>query len=412
VVVARKLSLILPGVLVLLSGMHLFFAWRTNLFFSLDDFAVLAYFKGHTWIQMVEEFVMVGDVWGFRKILGYIYLRAIFDIFGVNAMAYTVGNHILHTVNVLLVYLVVTRLSENKWQGFFGAIVFNSTYLFYFSNVHEYLVTTLSLFCIYLFLVSKQLIWPALFFILALLTKELALSLPFGLIAISIFRHQKIKKTYFFWLIALFYGLYQLSFVISKASLPVNHTYATTFRIDRLVYNLKFYMPWWWVSLVVLCLPWAWRRRSVAFLATFIVSLVPALVLKNRQESYYWYLPSVYLVLYLGTCLPKLNIKTSVVYLGVFLLLGGRSLLPKVARQNFPNWQLESIREVVALIEEGVVNNPRVNTISLSGINLERDARLMLGSDVTDLFLQRTITDRYQFTYNQDLNVVQVVDRK
>jgi hypothetical protein len=63
-----------------------------------------------------------------------------------------------------------------------------------------------------------------------------------------------------------------------------------------------------------------------------------------------------------------------------FIIFGGRSVLPKIARQEFPNWQKESMKQVLDRVESG--------SRDFSDLNLERDAKLMIGSGTTDLFVK------------------------
>lgn len=391
-----------------LAGLHLVFALRTGLYFSQDDFAILAYFKTHSVGEMVVRFLTLGDLWNFHKVLGYLNLRLIFDLFGVNQFGYIFTNHLWHTINVLLVYFIVIKLTGDKVKSFFVSVLFNSSYLFYFSNIHEYLVTTLSLMSIYTFLVCKKIRWSILFFVLGLLTKEIGLTVPLVLVAINVYQRRSLGTTGWFWLLALIYGVYQTSFAMGKLVLPLDHPYAATTDLLTWWHNFRYYVSVRWVVLILAVLPLAIRKRSVMFLVAFLATLLPALVLKNRQEIYYWYLPSVYLLFYLGMSLPGFTLRSSFLYLALFLFLGGRGLLPIVARRSYPNWQLESIRQVLSRVQTEIKNDPKIKTIDLKEVKMERDAGLMVGSGVVDLFLPRSIFDKYVFEYNQDENELQV----
>lgn len=391
-----------------LAGLHLVYALRVGLYFSQDDFAILAYFKTHSVGEMAVSFLTLGDLWNFHKILGYLNLRLIFDLFGVNQFGYIFTNHLWHTINVLLVYFIIIKLTGDKVKSFFVSVLFNSSYLFYFSNIHEYLVTTLSLMSIYTFLVCKKIRWSILFFVLGLMTKEIGLSVPLVLVAINIYQKRSSGTTRWFWLLAMIYGAYQTSFAMGKLVLPLDHPYVATTDLLTWWHNFRYYVSVKWIVLILAVLPLAIRKRSAMFLVAFLATLLPALVLKNRQEIYYWYLPSVYLLIYLGTSLPRFTLRSSFLYLALFLFLGGRGLLPIVARRNYPNWQLESIRQVLSRVQTEIKNNPKIEMIDLKEVKMERDARLMVGSGVVDLFLPRSISDQYLFEYNQDENELQV----
>ncbi len=398
--------------LLLLSGLHLLYAWRTQLYFSQDDFTVLAYFKTYpVWI-MIRQFLIRGDPWGFHKLLGYLNLRLVYDLFGVQPWPYIINNHLLQTANVLLLYLITVRLTGERAKAFFLAIIFNATYLLYFSNVHEYLVTTLSLSTIYAFLTAGKRRWSVVLFVLALLTKEVAASLPLVLTAINISQRRSIRAVMPFWLLAGVYGLWQLSFASVRLTLPADQPYATTFQVSTWWRNLQLYLSPHWAVLLLCSLVLIWHRRSFWLLITFLVTLFPALMLKNRHEYYYWYLPSVYLMFYLGITIPQFNLRTWPLYVAIFFWLGGRQLLPIVARKTYPNWQLASIRQVLTQVQSSLKNNPETEEIDFATLKLERDARLLLDSNVIDLFLPATISAHYRFDYDQSQGVLKVVKAK
>lgn len=397
-------------ILLFLSALHLLFAIRTNLFFSQDDFAVLAYFKSHGVLEMINRFLTVGDMWGFRKILGYLELRLIYNFFGVNPIAYILNNHLWHTLNVILVYLVLLSSTKDKIRSLFAAVIFNASYLMYFSNVHEYLVTTLSLISIYLYIKNKGDFWSLVLFLLGLMTKELAIFAPMVLLAITINRKESLRRLVPFGVLVVVYGIYQFNFALGKIVLPIDHPYATTNDWVTWWHNFQFYVPPGWMVVIGGLLVTSLHKRTWTFLLAFILTLLPALILRNRQEAYYWYLPSAYLLISLGLTLPKLNFRSSLVYLLIFMLLGGRKVLPMIAWQSYPNWQKESVVNQVKLVSMEINKNPEVKIIEM-GDDKERDAELMLGSNVIDLFMPSDISNKYLFEYNQDQNELKVVKR-
>ena len=388
----NKWSAIFILLLTSLSILHLIFTIKTDAYFSLDDFAVLNYLQNHTILEMISQFLSQGDIWGFKKILGYLNFAAIFKLFGANPTAFIINNYLLHTANIILVFLISFRLTKDSFRSFFVSIIANSLYLTYFSNIHEYLVV-LFILSSALFYLNSRFKLSLVTFVLALLTKEIAFTLPFFLLAIN--PHQKLKERnlQFFMTLAI-YVLYQFFVGQSRFGLPIDHSYATSFSIPLIINNLKFYLPIWLVVLIFLF------ASPILFVS--LLSLIPSLLLVNRQEFYYLYLPLIYYSIFLASRLPRLNLKTSPIYLFIFLLLGGRKILPPIARQNYPNWQKVSIENVIKKVESNL-NQPEV---SLSDIHLERDAKLMLGSNTLNLFLDNNLSFQYRFSYNPDTQVV------
>jgi hypothetical protein len=382
------------GLLILLSGFHLLFTFKTNAYFSLDDFAVLNYLQTHSWSQMITQFLTQGDIWGFKKILGYLNFSLLFNIFGANPTAFIINNYLLHTANIILVFLISLRLTKDSLKAFFVSVIANSLYLTYFSNIHEYLVVLFILSSALLYLHSRFKL-SLVVFVLALLTKEIAFTLPFFLLAIN--HHQKLKESNLqFFIVLAIYVLYQLFVGPSKIGLPLNHSYATSFSLSLIINNLKFYLPLWLVALSLLF--------TSPILLVSLLSLFPSLLLLNRQEIYYLYLPLVYYSIFLATRLPKFNLKTSPVYLLIFFLLGGRKILPPIPKQNYPNWQKVSIQNVVDRVENNILSED----IDVSDIHLERDTKLMLGSNTLNLFVNKELSLEYNFVYNPDTQTIKI----
>ncbi len=365
--------------LLAISSLYLIFSLKTNVFFSQDDFSVLAYFKSHSTIAMIRQFLLSGDLWGFHKIIGYLNLRLLYSFFGVNPVFYIINNQIIHSANVVLLFLVLNILSKDNLKSFFFAIVFNSLYLFYFSNIHEYLVTFLSLLSIYLYLDSRHRL-SLVIFLLALLTKEIALGLPLILLSINYFQNKKTTSLMPFYILALFYLIFQLGFIFAKTAGNPDGPYATTFHLASLWRNFLFYIPLPWLTVFTAALIFSVRKRTFPLFIFAILTLAPALILKNRHEGYYFYLPLAYFCIFLGLTLPKFSRTSLTIYAAVFLLLGGRKLLPPIAHQEFINWQKDSIQSALESITAGKLPD---------NDKLERDAKLMIETDTFDLFLPK-----------------------
>lgn len=383
--------------LVLVSSFYFIFSLRTHLFFSLDDFTILAYFKTHSFRTMVEQFLLYGDPWGFHKIIGYLNLRLLYLSFGTNPLPYIINNQVLQTANVVILFLIISKLTQDNPKAFILALIFNSLYLYYFSNVHEYLVTFFCLLTIRFYQDSHFRLALS-FFFLALFSKEIALSLPLFLLAVTLFQKKSLKPLFPFFSLATLYFAYQLAFVVAREPVNANHPYAIVTNPQTIWQNLHFYFPPAWFFVIIVPSVLIAHRRVYLLLLPALLALFPALVLKNRQETYYLYLPLAYLCLYLAAILPRFHLKTSVVFGAIILLLGGRKLLPPLARQNFINWQKHSVEQVVDLVAKKLESEPNTSTIIIDKSKLERDAVLMLESGTLDLFLPISLAARYHST--------------
>lgn len=363
------------------AGLHLLFALRTQIYFSQDDFAVLLHFKTHTTWQTIIQFLTVGDMWSFHKILGYINLKLIYNLFDINPLAYIINNHILHTLNVLLVFGLVRKYTGDLVKAGLSGILANSLYLHYFSNVHEYLVTSLVL------LTGLYPSW--LLFFMALLTKEIGLTVPFFLLGLG----HTWKSLRTFWVVIGVYLVYQFTFFVSRFTLDSTHPYLVSLSRTGEIPIAILAVLLGWISIVN-------KNRLVWLIAAIVVAIGPSLLLVNRVETYYWYLPVMFLAILTGLLLPKLTFKTAIIYAAVILAWGGRAILPPIAKIVYPNWQKVSINYVVDLTSQYLSNHPTEATITFDSDKLERDAHLLLGSQVIDLFLPNNLTTSYRYFYD------------
>jgi hypothetical protein len=303
-------------------------------------------------------------------------------LFGVNHLAFDLAMFVTHTINLILLFFVVRKLSKNDFASFFVSLLFNKNYLFYYSNIHENLLALFSILTVFIFLYyPKKFYYAAFAFILALFSKETAVILPIGLFAISFVYKLDRKKIFYLLSISIIFSIYAGYSYIEKKVVEDNFVYAPASRIIDIIRGYLFYINYKIVGIGIVLSIIGRRYKYLPILATVFIALTPAALLVNRREEYYVYMPFLYLMIYFGMLLPKLSFKTSFVYLFIFLMFGGRSVLPRIAWQNFPNWQKESINHVLDRVESG--------SNDFSDLNLERDAKSMIGSGTTDLFMEQ-----------------------
>jgi hypothetical protein len=380
--------------LILLSFLQLIYSLRTNTYFSVDDFFEIAYFRNHSILQFIPDFLLHGDINEFTKITGFVFFSFIQNVFGLNHLAFDISMFLMHTSTVLLLFFVVRKISNNDFGSFFVSMIFNKNYLFYYSNIHEY---SLALFCIltiFLFLYfPKKFYLIVTSFILALFSKETAVTLPLVLYSISFFYkfdNQTIvvarKRIMYLFIIAFTFGVYASYFYFTKKVLGENIIYTPAERITDVLKGYLYFIDYKIILVMIGMAVYFKKYIYLPLLLTVFITLTPASVLVHRREAYYIYMPFLYLMIYLGSLLPKISLKSSLLYLLVFMVFGGRDIFPKIAWQEFPNWQKVSIDQVLDRAEVG--NN------DFSDLILERDAKLMIGSGTTDLFLEQRRKER------------------
>lgn len=367
--------------LIFLSFMHFVYGLRTNAFFSIDDFFEIAYFRNHSILEFVPDFIIHGDMNEFTRIVGFVAFAFLQKVFGINHFAFDVAMFLTNTINLILLFFVVRKLTKNDFASFFVSMIFNKNYLFYYSNIHENLLATFCILTIFFFLYyPKKFYLSAISFVLALFSKETAVTVPLVLFSISLFHKLDRKKILYLLLMSISFGIYAGYFFVTKKILGDNFVYTPAAKIIDLFRGYLFFVDYKIILLLVGFFVYYKKYVYLPFLATVFITLTPAAMLVNRREIYYLYMPFLYLMIYLGMFLPKFSLKTSVLYLIVFIIFGGRSILPKIAWQEFPNWQKVSMYNVLDRVENG--------SNDFSDVVLERDAQLMIGSGTTDLFLE------------------------
>jgi len=407
--ISRHSTCIYLVLLFVLSFLHLYFAFRTNQFFAEDDFAVLSFVKNHDLFSLLKQFLLNGDPFGFRKVLGFLNFKLLFDLFKVNPLPFILNNHTLHLANLFLLFFIVKNLTKKPFVAFFIAVIFNKFYIFSFMNIHDYLGTFFCLTSIYLFLKSDKFPrWSLFFFFLSLLTREVAASLPFLLVILTMIKKGNLKKVVPYFLLLVLYGVYQLSFIITGHLAPRNESYKISFDLLAIKSSVLFYFKPALILLLV-TLPFLSRNyKAWLILVLVFITLFPTFTLINRHLLYYLYFPMTYVMIYLGLTLPDLTYKSLPVYIICILVFGGRSVFPLLAKQDYPNWQKVSLENVTMQVEETLKGNPDIDWVDLSSIYLERDAREMLRYNVVDLFIAKEFSNKYTFKSELKNKIIRV----
>ncbi len=411
------LNLFCISVLVIISSLQLNYALRTHLYFSQDDFMSIASFHNKSYLNVLSQFIGSGDLIVPKRmignLLGYLNFKILLDLFSVNPLPFIINDHLFHLANILMIFYLSFKSTKNRWASLLIAVIFNKYYLFYFSNMHEYLVTFFSLLTFILFInFPRRLYFSLITFILALLSKQYALVVPLFLLYYSFyFRKKLLKNSFPFLVIALIYLLLQLVFYLKTAHVWVNPTYETSLNLALILKNLNFYINFK-LLLILFLFPIFSRKYHSWFLGLiFILSLFPVLVLVNRRESYYFYYPAMYLLLYVVINLPKSIIKQLPAFILIIFLFGGRQAFPIIARQDYPNWQLVSINNLLSTVREELQSKPQVATIDTKKLDLYRDARSVLEYNTLPIFIGPPLNQEYTFNYNSQTSTLSCVKK-
>lgn len=231
---------------------------------------------------------------------GFLYYRYLARAFKLYYPPYVAVLQALHLLNVLLLFWLLRRLNFSALTAAAGALfyLFHAAVLEVFWKpmyIFDVLCATFCLLALLLYVRGRWILALVPFW-LAYKSKELAVMLPFALLAYEFFMGKRQwKRLVPFFLISLSFGLQALW---GNRALPRASPYAMHFSLPALRDSIIFYssaiffLPW--AGLALLLLPVFIRdRRLYVGLAFMAALLVPMLALPGRLMSAYWYVPLI-----------------------------------------------------------------------------------------------------------------------
>jgi len=304
-----------------------------------------------------DDLVHIENAWDSLTDIGFHYFRfltiltLITDnlIWAYNHSGYHLTNLLMHTTNVILVYLLALKFIEGRFFAFVAALLFlfhpiHSMSIFWISGRVDVLCTTFYLLAFMSFVeysisrTTKFLILAAASFLFALLSKEMALSLPLVLTAyVLVYSTGQTKpwksatiETWPFWAIAIVFVCFRL---MSAGLAGVTGNVHTNIAPVHLLKNLATFIGLLIVPggqiglanylkanpdvfatlaalsilLLVASLRWISRQKHLWFFSLFVLlTLLPVMRLAMR---WYLYLPSVGFCLAVAYLLRQLYVR-------------------------------------------------------------------------------------------------------
>ncbi len=364
-------------ILFLLLGIFLYYRIFGNFFVS-DDFHWLSIAKHTGWGIDIFLTNYQGDNQGgvYSPVLVLIF-QLFYHLFALKYWAYHLASIVLHSVNAWLVYLLFKRLFVFLGKEKVGQWAPVAGLLFLFWPVHSEAVAWLSAwphlwatmfyllsFIFYLNFRSQgrwwRLLFSFIFFVLSLLVKEIAISLPFIIFIWEAYlSDSKTKKfslyfsviMYFVLLAAfllvryfvtgIFFGYYGSSSLAGSLTGPLGNFFVVgldmfTFGFLRIpAYKLVYYYPEALAILILVSLASYFlflllKKNYLQFTLffSFLLALSPMLLLGMHRTSFagqrYLYLPLVFLIFWLLYLLFRLSwpriVKAVIVV--IFFLIG------------------------------------------------------------------------------------------
>lgn len=229
-----------------------------SLYFHQDEFIHFRYSQNITQVIQSFNIFQKGEFPFYRPLPTQVYFYLGKVIFGLNPVLFRLTNFVILSLNILLVYTVVKKITNKQSTGAIASVIYgiNSTHiapLFAPAYIHELLYVFLALLCIYAYVVfqknkvNKNYLFAILFYILALMTKENAVILP-GILAIyeliivrSGFKKVVLRMTPFAILLSIYIVGHFLFYGLAKGA-------SYTVQIGKPTINIFFWYFSWALS--------------------------------------------------------------------------------------------------------------------------------------------------------------------
>jgi hypothetical protein len=231
----------------------------------------------------------------FRPV-GHLYFRVMSRAYGLDFPKYLLPLHLLHLLNVWLLWMVLRNLGASPFAASVGALFFAfhmAVFDVYWKPMYAFDLFC-GAFCLlsFLFWIKRRWLLSFLAFWLAYKSKELAVMLPAALACYELwFGKRQWRPLIPFFLVSLSFGLQGIFRNPNQ-----DNDYTFRFTPAALAAGAKFYaaelfgVPF--AGFVLLALPAIRRdRRAWLGVAATVLFLVPLVFLPGRLFSAYWYVP-------------------------------------------------------------------------------------------------------------------------
>lgn len=288
-----------------------FYSWRFA-YFWLDDFNNLFWVQQQSFARML--WYNINPFADFFRPFGMLVYWIFWRAFGLTPLPYHTFAWILHTANVFLLYVLLSRIVGSRYAAAVGALVFcfrsNFVDIYWsFGTIFE-LLACLLVFTAILIYASEfsysRLLIVAVLYLLAIKSKEMAVTLPVILLLYDLcIRKEKFDPRRLAWYAALGVFTVVWSYVrfLSMGSDSPANPYYMDFSVITMgrgygwyfdhLYGLKLRWGAWTSAIVLLAAAFAYARekRGLFFLGYFFITLLPVVFLVNHRYEFFWYIP-------------------------------------------------------------------------------------------------------------------------
>jgi hypothetical protein len=291
-----------------------FYAWRFS-YFWLDDFNVFF------WIQRLDNsfWRMVWDCVNpfadaFRP-SGMLVYWIFWHVFDLNPLPYHVFAWLIHAVNVLLLFVLLSRIVGSRYGAAVGALMFgfraNFTDIYWsFGTIFELLALLLMMLALLAYGSEMKFHWKlavaALLYLLAVKSKEMAITLPAVLLLYDVCcgSGRWTKRTLVIYavlgLFGLAFGYRKLVTMGSASRTDAYYMDVSTLTLGRgygwyfdHLYGLRLRWGGWIIAAALLLALFIYRRerRGLFFLGWVFITLLPVIFLVDHRYEFFWYVP-------------------------------------------------------------------------------------------------------------------------
>jgi hypothetical protein len=292
---------------ILLSG---FCAWRFA-YFWIEDFNSLYWVSRESaWTMLWHNLNPASD---FFRPFGMLFYWMSWNAFDLHPLPYHLLAWALHTLNVVLLYVVLSKIVRSPYAAAIGALLFgfraNFAVVYWsFGAIFELLACALMFIALLLWRREER-SWRSILlicalYVLAIKSKEMAIMLPAVLVLhdLCLVNWSRRRSLTYALLgaIALWFVYFKVS---SMGSTAPDHPYYMDLSVLTFGRGYGWYfdhlygtsLRWgaWFVASVVLLCGMAFKRetRGMFFLGYTFVTLLPVVFLVNHRYDVYWYVP-------------------------------------------------------------------------------------------------------------------------
>jgi hypothetical protein len=288
-----------------------FYLWRFA-YFWLDDFNNLFWVQQQSFARML--WYNLDPFTDFFRPFGMLIYWIFWNAFGLTSLPYHAFAWILHTANVLLLFVLLSRLVGSQYGAAVGALFFsfrsNFTDIYWsFGTVFELLACLLMFLAILIYAGEfsySRLLIVAVLYVLAIKSKEMAVTLPAVLVLYDLcIRKEKFDRKRFVLYAALIVFTAAWGYARFKAmgSQSPTHPYYMDFSFITMGRGYGWYfdglhwlrLRWagWLIAFVLLAAAFARVRemRGLFLIGYIFVTLLPVIFLINHRYEFFWYIP-------------------------------------------------------------------------------------------------------------------------